>query len=462
MTLRLGPYLGAISPDEVRIWFRVPQPGTYRIDVRRDGGARVPGSPFEVRADAVSGAVLAVCPLPSPATCYVVDVLDAQGASLLPAGSPPPRFFNAPPLETAGSFCFGVASCSRMLRDAAPTRARRGAMWSRLGAELARRDAALLLGVGDQVYADEAWRALRRRRSPPTARRAYWDAYQAQWDDPSLHAVWSQVPTYLTWDDHEIRNGWGSRRADARPEPRRRFRVAREVYQEFQHARNPAPTAPFDDDDLAYGFRYGDVGFLVLDLRGHRDVNRVRRPVLGEVQWRKIQAWLRREARELGALFVVSSVPALHVKGLLVEIGAIAISDLQDQWTTRRNERELRDLLGLLFDVANEQDIPVVLLGGDVHVGTLATVRSAKRRHARRPVLHQLASSPIANRPAPGPVVDVVRQSAFEIEGGYRAEVVEVVAQRNFGLVDLELVGSRYEIALELHPEVGAVEALRI
>lgn len=455
MTIQLGPILGAVSESEARIWFCATDAQCYRVDVRRAGSGRpVPGSPFRAASTGYGGATMAVARLPAPYAAYTYDVLDADGTSALPPDLEPPVFHSAPRPRTTGPLRFGVVSCNHMATEAYASADEREAMWRRLGTELARRDGALLLAVGDQAYCDEAFHAGGSRAFPPLLRRHYWKAYRTHWDWRAIRSVLSRTPTCMIWDDHEIRNGWGSAARDARSADRRaRFRVAREIYRAYQHAHNPPPAAPFTRADLCYGFRYGDVGFLVLDLRGRRDVTRRRDPVLGAAQWRKIRAWLAREAPELGALFVVSSVPPIHVKSRLVELGSSFVTDLADQWTTDANLPELRRLVRLLLDCQNERDIPVVVLGGDVHVGAYAEIHSSRPEHARRPVLCQLTASPVSNQPVGDVLMSQIRGESFAVDDGLRATVRFACNERNFGLVALEPRRGRYRVSLELHRE---------
>ncbi len=113
------------------------------------------------------------------------------------------------------------------------------------------------------------------------------------------------------------------------------------------------------------------MGFLVLDGRGAH-------------QSRAIDRWLRDETPRLGVLFVAASVPPVHIPPGLAKPGGVFVSDIRDQWTGYANLPELERLAVTLFDRANENDIPIVLLSGDVHLGTVACLRSTRPEHALR------------------------------------------------------------------------------
>jgi phosphodiesterase/alkaline phosphatase D-like protein len=462
MKLRLGPIVGAVSDREARIWLRADDPSEARVHVFRASGTEVPGSPFRANgASDPSGTATIVARLPSAYSRYTYDVRDAAGASVLPAWLGTPGFWSAPVPDTIGPFRFGVLSCNDMRpkaqRGRSPVQQERP--WRTLFEKAGELDLAFLLCVGDQMYGDDAWAAETRGEIfPPTLRRAYEAAYQEQWDYRWFRRTLANFPTYMTWDDHDIRNGWGSERLDATARNRQEaFTVVREVYRRFQHDHNP-PSFGGGADDLFYAFQYGNAGVLVLDGRGARDMEREADPLLGAHQWKQVTQWLRDETPGLEALFVVSSVPPVHVPPHLAKPSGPFASDIRDQWTWPGNLPELERLATELFDRANEHDIPIVLLGGDVHLGTVACLRSTRPEHAKRPILYQLCSSPITSAP-PRLLVSIfeqIAQTEFRIAPGIRGKLLTgPLAERNFGVVELVYEPDRYRITLKLFDEMG-------
>lgn len=462
MKLLLGPIVGAVSDREARIWLRADEPSGARVHVFREGGREVPGSPFRAVFDPsdASGTVTVTARLPAAYARYRYDVRDAAGASVLPAWLGAPGFWSAPARGATDPFRFGVVSCNDMRPKTQQGRADPERPWRMLFGAADELSLAFLLCVGDQMYADDAWDAEASGRVfPPGLRRAWYAAYQAQWDFRWFRRTLANLPTYMTWDDHELRNGWGSERLDGTAANRRAaFAVVREIYRRFQHDHNPTSFGGADGD-LVYAFRYGRVGVLVLDGRGARDIARPELPLLGARQWQLVTEWLHDETPELAALFVVASVPPVHVPPELAKPGGALASDIRDQWTSAYNAPELERLAALLFDRANEHDIPVVLLGGDVHLGTVACLRSARPEHARRPLLYQLCASPITSRPPKllAPVFERIKQTEFRIAPGIHGRILAgPLAERNYGVVDLAFRPDRYRITLRLFDETGA------
>jgi alkaline phosphatase D len=461
MKLQLGPIVGATSDREARIWLRADRPEDARVHVFRDSGTEVPGSPFRVEAaDNLSRTATVVAQLPAAYARYTYDVRDDAGASVLPAWLGAPSFWSAPKPDTTGPFRFGLVSCNNTSRPDPE------GPWRALYETADELDLAFLLCVGDQLYADGVWDAQVTGKSKifdPTLRDAYEKAYQAQWDFRWFRRTLANFPTYMTWDDHEIRNGWGSERLDGSAAIRQQaFAVVRDVYRRFQHDHNPPSFG--GPDDLFYAFEYGNAGFLVLDGRGARDMEQPVDPLLGARQWKLMKQWLRDETPGFEALFVVASVPPVHVPPKWAKPGGPLASDIRDQWTWERNLPELERLATELLDRANEHDIPIVLLSGDVHLGTVACLRSSRPEHAKRPTIHQLCSSPITNNPPKLPAY--IRKSVgglkFEVSEGIRAEfLAEPLDERNFGVVELSYETDRYHITLKLFDETG-VERLAL
>ena len=91
---------------------------------------------------------------------------------------------------------------------------------------------------------------------------------------PEVQDVYSRCPSFLMWDDHEIRDGWGSYKRDATEVYRKQMlEAAAAVYGDYQLAHNPyaAHGAGLADPGY-YAFQYGEIGFIVPDLRRHRSV----------------------------------------------------------------------------------------------------------------------------------------------------------------------------------------------
>ncbi len=340
----------------------------------------------------------------SPDTWYFYLLEDERGRSLLPPDADR-SFRTAPEAAASMTFRFGVASCHKFEIG-------HFGMWKQMKTVFDAKDVRFLMLCGDQIYADAVYKRMAAKRQPrhDDVVSAYRRAYEKQWAVPEMMRVLGSLPTYMIWDDHEINNGWGAHKLDTSSIRRQAiFAGARQAYDEFQHVRNPHT---FGDGRHYYAFRHGGAGFVVLDSRGERDSNRETGPVLGARQLQDIKRWVAREASNLTALFVVVSVPIAHTPSFVANLFPRSdLRDLRDQWSFAKNKPERRSVVRFLFDVANQHDIPVALISGDVHVGTFARFRSSDAAHQRRSEFYQLTSSPISNNPS-GRIADL--QFAFD------------------------------------------------
>jgi len=160
--------------------------------------------------------------------------------------------------------------------------------------------------------------------APAKRRQAIAQKYQDNWERDALRIVMANIPTYMIWDDHEVRDGWGSWAAEsptlAQRYPRgekifRRhdafFADARDVYLHFQMSHNPAVDLPLPGQRKAMPLvvRCGRVLVLMLDSRGDRDLWRKESPILGTQQWIFIESLLANLPAEVDALMVVTAAP---------------------------------------------------------------------------------------------------------------------------------------------------------
>ena len=111
--------------------------------------------------------------------------------------------------------------------------------------------------MGDQIYMDEDKPDIFEDHfdSDSSARRkAMAEKYRLNWSRDVVRRILANVPTYMVWDDHDIRDGWGSlasdsptmaalhaRGAEIFRKSTAFFEDARDVYWHFQGCRNPLP-----------------------------------------------------------------------------------------------------------------------------------------------------------------------------------------------------------------------------
>lgn len=223
---------------------------------------------------------------------------------------------------------------------------------------------ALLLLLGDQVYADETTAQMREfiasRRDidePPGAELAdyheYAHLYQLAWSDPAIRWLLSTLPSAMIFDDHDVRDDWNTswtwrRQMEATEWWHDRIVAGLASYWVYQHLGNLSPAEREEDEiwqlvtahqgpgarDLgpeldafaertdqqpetyrwSFARDFGDQARLVVvDSRAARKLEPDHRSMLDADEMRWLDGQLRGDVRHL---FVGTSLPFLLAPGL--------------------------------------------------------------------------------------------------------------------------------------------------
>src|SRR5262249_45190789 len=112
----------------------------------------------------------------------------------------------------------------------------------------------LLVGGGDQIYADSLWETVPELRAHQEMTReerikaktpkgfeakmvgAYVRLYAQRWSQAEPAACLARIPSFFTWDDHDIFDGWGSYEPALQSSPffQAVFSAANKTYTAFQ------------------------------------------------------------------------------------------------------------------------------------------------------------------------------------------------------------------------------------
>lgn len=348
MSIKLGPIVGSTTHDEVKIWVQTHEPLALecRVYLDAEGNEQVPNSPFCFTTEAADGSAGTVtAAIPHDDKRYYYRIFERKDGSSAPI-SPIHSFRAFPDFDKQiESFSFALVSCNKPKNFNDRKELSYRNMWRNLYLEMSSQNAAFLLMVGDQVYADHkkfnAWKKSLKGVSRESALELYREVYFKHWKYPEMKMTLSSFPTFMIWDDHEITNGWGSSCEHGNNRYQEIFDASRKVYEEFKHCHNPEPLPrPVEGSSESahrpyyYAFRYGSVAFLVLDLRGNRKIwdKDQDKKLLGREQWAALRQWFEsKEAKDSKILFLVSSVPMIHIKMMLAKILQWVRTDIADQ-----------------------------------------------------------------------------------------------------------------------------------
>ena len=289
--------------------------------------------------------------------------------------------------------------------------------------------------VGDQVYADDWENQILNEISEEGRRRLYLSAYKKFWSNIHYRRVLCSLPAMMMWDDHDITDGWGSTENSFvdgsdqfKPEWKRLFGTASTAFRYMQASRNPEPLSANGFDCC---FRLGKLGFVLLDLRTHRNLKQ--RKLFDPDQLRSIKEWVTANKSQIDTIFFISPVVFSHGSPVIEDFTAtiwpfvmdtidnIAESwswgeglqtkfsktlgdirdDIRDSWGAEPNAIEAETILKYMFDVQNDGERPlnVVVLSGDIHTSGYASIYSNAFTHRNASSIPHVTSSSVSYSP---------------------------------------------------------------
>jgi alkaline phosphatase D len=315
--------------------------------------------------------------------------------------------------------------------------------------------------IGDQVYSDgvphfnvrEAFPDIENFASDQELLSFYRHIYRGYFAEKGILELLQTVPTYMMWDDHEILDNWGSEPDHSEVE-NRMFRAAATAFREYQHLHNPGAGME-DGPPYHFKFWYGDVGFMVLDLRSSRNYQASQ--VLDEAQWKSFDEFLAEATQcETPTLFIGATIPVIHFSPAMVNmldwLPGSKGGNVRDRWDSDRFNQDRDRLLNCLFDWQSERpERQVVILSGDVHAGAAFRIR---RKRGPGEILQWTSSSFTAPAGFFHDVFNTLGTALVNVGEQLRRVTREgVETLNNFGLVNVTPLGRGrgHEIAFTLY-----------
>ena len=166
----------------------------------------------------------------------------------------------------------------------------------------------LVIMAGDQIYGDHtaiggpigAFSGLL------LTYKHYLRLYRKFFARPAFSKVVAAMPTYMIFDDHEIKNGWSKHAFDSRKKKFKRAKVLQaglKAYDIYQASH--APIKEENKPEYFYEFSHGRCDFFMMDLRYQRDVE-TNKIILND-QMQQLLSFITNKTDRIK--FIVSSVP---------------------------------------------------------------------------------------------------------------------------------------------------------
>ena len=327
--LKLGPIVGHTDDSSAKVWIQVfDDPLDYTLRVA--GAGLFDFTPTETAGLEFRTGIARATGLRADWQ-YTYSILRKGRRVVGRKGS----FRTMPDPTSMAPIVFCAVSCSTLATDG---------VWPQMAKFIKQAKPSFLLMMGDQVYIDEDDPnifELHYDSDPPTRRRALAEKYRLSWSRKVIQQVFANIPTYMVWDDHEIRDGFGSLACDSPTLVARfprgakmfarsdaYFQDCRDVFWHFQGCHNPLkgetaePSLPnyiIDPPDggprraMPFVFRCGRVLVLVLESRTERDVFREQLPILGGEQWQFIEKVFANLPPDVETLAVMTPTPIASI-----------------------------------------------------------------------------------------------------------------------------------------------------
>lgn len=262
-------------------------------------------------------------------------------------------------------------------------------------------DIKLVVGGGDQMYSDAGYEDTEMQNHPLSAwAHACIDpyplldtaAFARHLNNAYLHGgsfrcfndLFTRHYSVNTWDDHEIRDGWGSHGDEYNDdgtltkELKPYYMLARQAFVRHQADTGSRQISTADIESnapLHQSLRVNETDIFVFDLRSNR--NSCEKRVISDRQMHDFKKWCNSIADGEDAV-MVSSIPFFFllpsiVKDLNNKVyqGPLR-DDITDNWASHANQ-EQRDTIVNEIIKLRQRGVRPVILSGDVHIGGLIT-----------------------------------------------------------------------------------------
>lgn len=303
-------------------------------------------------------------------------------------------------------------------------------------------DPDVIWGLGDTAYSDgceatnfvDAYynhtQRLRLSEGKLKLLQAYREMYRHHWSFQDLQNTMRNYPHFCVWDDHEIRDGWGSEANDFEKGNniiQQQASIAAEEYILNNGPRVRPPnknTAHSSKEDAHQAYIDGNVAGFIFDGRSSRRYNETNGYVVSEEQMADFEQFckLLAKKKEVKYLIMGSAVPFINLKDFLenliskapkaiTDLAAGIRDDVRDSWHSPGNIQQLKQLIGILRHLHRQHStIEIINMSGDIHVANMFAFQPLGFTRS----LYQVTSSALSNREHPNDTLNKAVQVGTE------------------------------------------------
>lgn len=293
-------------------------------------------------------------------------------------------------------------------------------------------DPVLLVGVGDQVYVDAGydekdclpympWEVGVKPKLKSTISLNNYSLYlnslyENFYSFKTMQNVFQRLPTLNIWDDHEIRDGWGSH-GDEYTDERLMgaYKCSKEAFVQnmYLHPKSLDSNYLNKDYTLEQSYNESDINMFLFDLRSCRDINR--KSVIDDSQWIKFENWCDNVPN--GKTIIIGSSIPLFWK-LKPKLGEAYVKltkgeaqdDINDAWDSEINRAQRDRLVSKILELKLQRQINTIVLSGDIHIGALCEIwynPDPNDRNKRQVLCYEMITSGLSHESLKGKIEDV-------------------------------------------------------
>eukprot|EP01062_Namystynia_karyoxenos_P078303 TRINITY_DN8045_c2_g1_i1.p1 TRINITY_DN8045_c2_g1~~TRINITY_DN8045_c2_g1_i1.p1 ORF type:complete len:711 (+),score=271.93 TRINITY_DN8045_c2_g1_i1:94-2226(+) len=274
----------------------------------------------------------------------------------------------------------------------------------------------------------------------------YRNCYRDTWSHGPCRRALANACNMMICDDHDISDDWGDRpyhRVGRDPMTPEVFigTLGLQVYHEYQRSLRHditvgEPIAEFDNE--GYTHRWGDVGLMMIDMRGPRSFRCPPEqldgdpPLICEEQWQmmcdKLDEW-----QDVKFIAFCTPVPPVLFSHQMTALGAKFVNDTAGQFAFEQTQLLVRLLNKLHEWKSGGEGRELIIYTGDIHIGQHTTIFADGE-----PALRQLIASSVGNHGA-GKAGMLVMEIMGEVQHGIDDKWTfdhygRIEADRNYGV----------------------------